>query len=255
MSGRLDGLVAIITGAARGQGAAEAVLFAAEGARLVLGDILHDDVAEVAASLSGQAEAVSLDITSEEDWAEAVAIAEGMGGVNVLVNNAGITRTRPLEHETADGFRAMWEVNVIGAFLGMRAVLDPMRDGGGGSIVNVSSTSGLIGLPYHGAYGASKWAMRGLSRTAAVEWGPHGIRVNTILPGPIATPMLPPPKVGTDANRFNHLPLGRAGTADEVANLAVFLASPESSYITGGELTIDGGSTAGPAPRYDWTPE
>jgi len=255
MTGRLDGLVVIISGAARGQGAAEATLFATEGARLVLGDVLRDEVAAIASSLDGRAEAVPLDITSEDDWAAAVSLAESMGGVDVLVNNAGITRMRPLEHETADGFRSMSEVNLVGTFLGMQVVHGPMRDRGGGSIVNVSSISGLVGLPYHGAYGASKWAMRGLSRTAAVEWGPHGIRVNTILPGPIATPMLPPPKVGTDADRFGHLPMGRSGTADEVANLAAFLASSESSYMTGGELTIDGGSTAGPAPRYDWKPE
>jgi 3alpha(or 20beta)-hydroxysteroid dehydrogenase len=148
----------------------------------------------------------------------------------------------------------MLDVNLVGAFLGMQAVLDPMRARGGGSIVNVSSLAGLTGLPYHGAYGASKWALRGMSRTAAVEFGPDGIRVNSVHPGPIDTPMLPAPAPGTADDRFAHLPLGRAGRPDEVAALVLHLASDESSYQTGGEYMVDGGSHAGPPKRYEWSP-
>lgn len=253
MTGRLDGKVAIITGAGRGQGAAEAELFVTEGAQVILADILIDEVREVAESLGDAAVATGLDVSSAEQWDDVVALASSLGGLDCLINNAGVTRIVPLEHETVDGFHQMFEVNVIGAFLGMTAAL-PLLQERGGSIVNIGSTSALAGLAYHGAYGASKWALRGMSRTAALEWGHYGIRVNTIHPGPIDTPMLPPPKTGTAEGRFAHLPLGRAGQAAEVAQLALFLASDESSYQTGGDYTIDGGSTAGPPLRYEWKP-
>lgn len=252
--GRLDGKVAIITGAARGQGAAEAELFVAEGARVVLGDILTE-VHDVAERLGDQAIAVDLDVTKEEDWSTAVGAAETFGRLDVLINNAGITWQRPLEHENAEDFRRILDINLIGPFLGTQAVLEPMRAAGGGSIVNIVSTAGLTGLPYHGAYGASKWGLRGMTRVAAVELGPDQIRVNGIYPGPILTDMLPPPKGDvTEDTRFARLPLGRAGEADEVAQLALYLASDDSSFQTGGEYTIDGGSTAGPRPSYVWQP-
>lgn len=255
MTGRLDRKVVLISGAARGQGAAEAKLFVAEGARVILGDVLVDEANAVAAPLGDRAVVVKLDVTSEQDWQRAMTTAESMGRLDVLVNNAGALRIRPLEHETVDGLRSMLDVNLIGAFLGMRAALAPMRTGGGGSIVNVASTSALSGLPYAGAYGSSKWALRGLTRTAAVEWGRFGVRVNAIFPGPIDTDMLPAARTGPEESRFAHLPLGRAGRPDEVAQLALFLASDESSYVAGGEFTIDGGSMAGPAPRYEWEPK
>ena len=253
MTGRLDGKVALISGAARGQGAAEARLFAAQGARVVLGDVLGDEAASVAATLGDAAVAVHLDVTCEQHWHQAVETAASMGRLDVVVNNAGALRMGPLECETVDGLQAMLDVNLLGAFLGMRTALPLMRAGGGGSIINVVSTSALTGMPYAGAYGASKWALRGLTRTAAVEWGRYGVRVNAIFPGPINTGMLPPSRTRPDQTRFAHFPLGRAGDPDEVANLAAFLASDESSYVTGGEFTIDGGSMAGSAPSYEWS--
>lgn len=251
---RLDGKIAIITGAARGQGEAEARLFAAEGAKVVLGDVLGE-VHDVAADLGDIAVGLDLDVTSESAWATAVAAAADLGGVNVLVNNAGITWQRPIEHENVDDLRRVLDVNLVGPFLGMQAVLGAMRDGEGGSIVNICSTAALTGLPYHGAYGASKWGLRGMTRTAAKEFGRHGIRVNGIFPGPIKTDMLPPPKGDvTEDTRFARLPLGRAGEPSEVAQLALYLASDDSSFQTGGEYVIDGGSTAGPPASYEWKP-
>ena len=255
MTGRLDKKVVLISGAARGQGAAAAKLFVAEGARVILGDVLVDEAKAVAAPLGDRAEVVKLDVTSEQDWRHAISAAEAMSRLDVLVNNAGALRIRPLEHETVDGLRSMLDVNLIGAFLGMRAALPLMRTGGGGSIINVASTSALSGMPYMGAYGSSKWALRGLTRTAAVEWGRFGVRVNAIFPGPIDTDMLPAAKAGSEEPRFAHLPLGRAGAPEEVAQLALFLASDESSYVAGGEFTIDGGSMAGSTPGYEWKPE
>ena len=252
--GRLDGKVAIITGAGRGQGAAEAQLFVAEGASVVLADVLTDEVQVLADQLGPRAVGVELDVTSESGWDRAVAAALELGPLSVLVNNAGIHWTRPIEHESADELRRILDVNLVGAFLGIQAVIAPMRTGGGGSIVNVSSTAGLTGLPYHGAYGASKWALRGVTKTAAVELGPDGVRVNSVHPGPIATDMLPAAREADGAARFARLPLGRAGEASEVAQLVAFLASDESSYLTGAEIAVDGGSIAGPAPTYTWTP-
>jgi 3alpha(or 20beta)-hydroxysteroid dehydrogenase len=254
-TGRLAGRVAIISGAAKGQGAAEAALFAAEGAQVVLGDVLVERVHETAAAIGPNAHAIKLDVTKEDDWAAAIALAVGLGPLKVLVNNAGILWQRPLEHENADDLRRILDVNLVGTFNGMQAARGPMHEAGGGSIINISSLAGLTGYVYHGAYGASKWAIRGLTRTAAVEWGPLGIRVNSIHPGPINTDMLPPPRGGlTEDNRFRGLPLGRAGEVDEVAKLALFLASDDSSYQTGAEFVIDGGSQAGPPPGYVWRP-
>ncbi len=252
MSERLAGRVAIITGAARGQGAAEAVLFAAQGAEVVLGDVLTDQLHETAEAIGPRAHALRLDVTSADDWAAAVSLATALGPLKVLVNNAGIHRVCPIEHETLDDFRRMLEVNLFGAFLGMQAVRGPMDEAGGGSIINLSSSAGMTGYAYHAAYGSSKWALRGLTRTAAVEWGPLGIRVNSIHPGPIATDMLPPPAGGGPDRRFAAQPIGRPGTAEEVAQLALFLASDDSSYQTGAEFVIDGGSLAGPPPTYQW---
>jgi 3alpha(or 20beta)-hydroxysteroid dehydrogenase len=255
--GRLDGRVAIITGAARGQGAAEARLFVAEGARVVVADVLEDEGAALAAELGDAARFVRLDVRDETSWASAVEVAASMGALRVLVNNAAIHWTRPIEHETADGFRRIWEVNLLGPFLGIKAVTPALRANGGGSIVNISSSAGIAGLPFHGAYGSTKWGLRGLSRTAAVELGPDNIRVNSVHPGPIRTDMLFKAR-GVESGEVSTvsftLPLRRAGEPEEVANLVLFLASDESSYVNGAEITVDGGSMAGPAPTYDWTP-
>ena len=255
MAGRLDGKIAIVTGAARGQGEAEARLFVAEGAKVVVGDVRVDEGEAVAASLGAAARFVSHDVTSAAGWEAVVAAAAEWGGVDVLVNNAGIVRRHPLEYETEAELRKVLDVNLIGPFLGMKAVLAPMRERGGGSIVNISSTGGLTGHPYYPSYNASKWALTGLSRTAAVELGRHGIRVNTVHPGPIQTDMLGL-EAGTydPAAAFPHVPLKRPGTVDEVAAVVLHLASDESSYTTGGQFVVDGGSLAGPPPTYEWVP-
>jgi 3alpha(or 20beta)-hydroxysteroid dehydrogenase len=244
MTGRLHGKVAIISGGARGQGAAEARLFAAEGARVVVGDVLDDEGAAVAEEIGDAALYVHLDVTDEAQWAAAVKAAEeAFGPVSVLINNAGILLFQSLHKTTLEDFERVMRVNVTGVFLGMKAVTTSMVEAGGGSIVNVSSTAGLQGLPYLGAYVASKWAVRGLSKTAAIDLGQKGIRVNSVHPGGIDTPMV----AGTsgDAPFYKRLPVSRMGSPDEVAAAVLFLASDEASYIAGAELAIDGGATCG----------
>jgi 3alpha(or 20beta)-hydroxysteroid dehydrogenase len=243
VAARLEGKVAIITGGARGQGAAEARLFVREGAKVLVADVLDDDGEALATELGDAGRYHHLDVTDAAGWAAAVEAAEdAFGGLDVLVNNAGIHHITRIEDETLDVFERTIRVNLYGVFLGIQAVLPVMRAGGGGSIVNISSLAGMKGIPGHGAYGASKWAVRGLTKTAAAELGHDGIRVNSVHPGAIKTAMLPDAPEG-DA-RFAGLPLGRPGEADEVANLVLFLASDESSYITGTEHVIDGGSIA-----------
>jgi 3alpha(or 20beta)-hydroxysteroid dehydrogenase len=250
-SGRLAGKVAIITGAARGQGAAEGRRFAEEGAKVVLTDVLDTDTKAVAQEIGdtgGTALAVAHDVTSEADWAKVVAAAtEAFGGVDILVNNAAIYWTRPLVDEPVADFERLLRVNLVGALLGLQAVVPAMKARGGGSIVNISSRAGASGMFGHGAYGMSKWGLRGMTQTAAIELGPFAIRVNAVLPGSIDTAMLPVAKEDF-GERFADLPLGRVGTADEVAQAVLFLASDESSYLTGSELRVDGGLAAGRRP-------
>jgi 3alpha(or 20beta)-hydroxysteroid dehydrogenase len=242
--GRLDGKVAIISGAARGQGAAEARLFVSEGAKVVLGDILDDEGVAVAKDIGDDAAFVHLDVAEESQWQAVVAEAEDrFGPVNVLVNNAGILLFEAIDRiELADWERVL-RVNVTGAFLGIKAVTPSMERTGGGAIVNVSSTAGLQGLPFMAAYVASKWALRGLTKTAAIDLGQRGIRVNSVHPGGIDTPMI----AGSDPNAWSYrrLPVPRMGEPEEVARAVLFLASDESSYTTGAELAIDGGATCG----------
>lgn len=255
--GRLDGKVALISGAARGQGEAEARLFAREGARVVLGDVLDERCRQVADEIGDAATAVHLDVRDEASWRRAVAAAEDeYGPVTVLVNNAGILRFSPLVDTPVEQFREVVEVNQVGTFLGMKTVAPSMVRAGGGSIVNISSTNGLAGYPATVSYTATKWAVRGMTKTAAMELGPLGIRVNSIHPGGIDTEMVRPssPSTAVDGlpadkeleRRFAHLPLRRIGQAIEIARLALFLASDESSYSTGSEFVADGGMLAGP---------
>jgi 3alpha(or 20beta)-hydroxysteroid dehydrogenase len=242
--GRLDGKVAIITGAARGQGAAEARLFAAEGARVLLADVLDDEGGAVAAEIGDAALYTHLDVTDEDQWRAAVALAEErFGPVTVLVNNAGILHFQALHKTELADFDRIMRVNVHGVFLGMKAVTASMSGAGGGSIVNISSTAGLQGLPYLGAYVASKWAVRGLTKTAAIDLGHKGIRVNSVHPGGIDTPMVA--GTSSDAPFYKRLPVARMGSADEAARAVLFLASDEASYIAGAELAVDGGATCG----------
>jgi 3alpha(or 20beta)-hydroxysteroid dehydrogenase len=252
--GRLDGKVAVISGAARGQGEAEARLFAEEGATVVLGDVLDERGAAVAAEIGESARYVHLDVRDEPSWANAVATAEReFGPVTVLVNNAGILRFSTLMDTPVSQFREVFEVNQVGPLLGMQAVVPSMLRAGGGSIVNISSTNGLSGFPATISYTATKWALRGMTRTAAMELGPLGIRVNSIHPGGIDTEMVRPggevdglPDTDTLDQRFAHTPLRRIGKPIEIARMALFLASDESSYSTGSEFVADGGMLAGP---------
>ena len=239
----MPGKVVIVTGAARGQGEAEARLFVAEGARVVLTDVLEEQGRAVADDLGDSAIFLRQDVTEPDDWKSVIAMAtERFGTLDALINNAAIEWLRRLEDETKEGFLRILEVNLVGTFLGIQAAASAMSSRGGGSIVNISSTAAMTGMERLGAYGASKWGVRGLTKTAALEYGAAGIRVNSIHPGPIATAMLRPEA----AERLvPTLPVGRVGEVGEVAELALFLVSDASAFVTGAEILIDGGSLAG----------
>jgi NAD(P)-dependent dehydrogenase (short-subunit alcohol dehydrogenase family) len=249
--GRMDGKVALISGGARGQGAAEARLFAQEGAKVVIGDLLDVDGMRVAAEiaeLGGEAVYVHLDVTREEDWQSAVqAAVSAFGKLDVLVNNAGIWRRGRVEDTTVEDWDAVQNVNSKGVFLGAKAAIPEMRKAGGGSVINISSTAGLVGGPRSTAYTASKGAVRLFTKATAIQYAGEGIRSNSIHPGPIDTEMIQQVWQGEDNSREQSIartPLGRVGTVDDIAYGALFLASDESSFMTGSELVIDGGSTA-----------
>ena len=242
---RLDGKVALITGAARGMGAAEARLFVAEGAKVVLTDVLEQEGRALATELGAGARFLRHDVADLAEWRAAVrAAVENFGGLDVLVNNAGIYQPASLDETSLDLFERMWRVNQLGVFLGMQAAAPAMRARGGGSIVNISSIAGLRGFPGALAYVGTKWAVRGMTKTAATELAADRIRVNSVHPGLIDTPMIAANSAETNAAVVAGTPLKRAGTAEEVAKLVAFLASEESSYITGAEVAIDGGWTA-----------
>jgi 3alpha(or 20beta)-hydroxysteroid dehydrogenase len=247
--GKLDDKVAIITGAASGVGAATAALFAAEGARVVLCDINREQGEAHAAEIGGSAIFRYLDIRDDANWAAVVAeLCERYGRIDTLLNNAAIVRMWPIETMDVEQARALIDTNVFGALLGARNVAAVMRRAGRGAIINISSLTGMIGMNGLSAYSASKWAVRGISRSLAFELGPDGIRVCTIVPGGMNTPMNDPTGMRTTAelNRgYAHVPLQRIGEPIEVARAAVFLASDDASYITGCELTVDGGDSAG----------
>jgi 3alpha(or 20beta)-hydroxysteroid dehydrogenase len=250
--GRLEGKVALISGAARGQGAAEARLFVEEGARVVLGDVLDELGNELAAQLGDAALFQRLDVTREQDWRGAVdATTTRFGRLDVLINNAGIVRGGALEHTSLDDYLAVIEVNQVGCFLGMRSVIPAMRAAGGGSIVNVSSTAGLEGVRGIVGYVASKFAIRGMTKTAALELGHDGIRVNSVHPGAIQTPMLGQDDFDPERMKaiFGGQPIPRVGQPEEIARMVLFLASDESSFSTGCEFVADGGLLAGDAVR------
>ena len=245
--GRLDGKTAIITGAARGQGADEALLFALEGANVVFGDVLDDEgmaVERQIRELGGNASYVRLDVTSDDDWAAAVELAEErFGSLDIVVNNAAIN----LPSDDKVSWDKVMDVNVRGIHLGTQHSIPAMKRAGGGSIVNISSVAGLLGrkgTPY--AYTASKGAVRLLTKAVAIDYAADNIRCNSIHPGPIDTEMLAGTTPTAEAMevRRNEVPLQRIGVVRDIALAVLFLASDESSWITGAELAVDGGITA-----------
>jgi NAD(P)-dependent dehydrogenase (short-subunit alcohol dehydrogenase family) len=244
--GSLTGKVAFISGGARGMGAAEAKLFVQEGAAVAIADILDERGRALAADIErggGRAMYVHVDVAVEADWTgAATAVREKFGRIDVLVNNAGINDRQTIMGTSAESWRKVMAVNVDGTLFGLRAIAPVMRDGGGGAVVNIASTAGFSGNSF-AAYATSKWAVRGLTRCAALEFAPWNIRVNAICPGLVLTelntgqPYIEPLSKAT--------PLGRAGTVDDIARLALFLVSDASAYITGQDHVIDGGFTAG----------
>ncbi|MFD7629733.1 SDR family NAD(P)-dependent oxidoreductase [Streptomyces sp. NPDC059851] len=260
-TGKLDGRVIVITGAARGQGEQEARLFAAEGAGVLLGDVLDEQGAAVAREIGeDRARYVRLDVSREEDWEAAVAAAKAaFGRVDGLVNNAGILRFNELTATPLAEFQELVQVNQVGTFLGIKALAPELAAAGGGTIVNTSSYTGLTGMAYVGAYAATKAAVVGLTRVAALELAAKNIRVNAMCPGAVDTPMAHPglldPAGMSDEARAamaelyrRVVPLGRVGRPEEIARLALFLTSDDSSYVTGQPFVIDGGWTAGVSP-------
>ncbi|HEX2174869.1 MAG TPA: glucose 1-dehydrogenase [Nocardioidaceae bacterium] len=249
--GRLDGKVALVTGSARGQGAAVAQRFVDEGARVVVADVLDDVGKETASALGDSAYFRHLDVSDEHEWASAVEEAAAtFGRLDVLVNNAGVLHFAAIADQTVEDFWRVVSVNQLGCFLGMRTVASVMTAQGGGSIVNVSSIEGLAGAPFLIAYNSTKFAIRGMTKTAALELGASGIRVNSVHPGLIDTGMTRAAAGGDGADldrACRRLPTKRAGRPDDVTGIMTFLASDESVYCTGSEFVVDGGATAGHA--------
>jgi 3alpha(or 20beta)-hydroxysteroid dehydrogenase len=244
----LEGTVVLVTGAARGQGEAEARLFAERGAKVMICDVLEEQARQVAADIGDSARAMSLDVRDEKAWRKAVeATVSAFGKLNALVNNAGIAGLKRFGDMTVEEYMNVININQLGVFLGMRAVVGPMKDAGGGAIVNISSIAGIGGIVGGMAYCASKFAVRGMTKVAALELGPDNIRVNSIHPGGVLTNMVTDAGLTGDAanNLFNAVPLGRIAQPREMATLAAYLISDESSYSTGSEFVADGGMTAG----------
>lgn len=246
---RLAGKVAIITGAARGMGAVTAQLFIDHGAKVILADILDDAGEALAASLGSNARYVHADVSSEADWQTLISATEAFGPLNIVVNNAAILHAAAIVDSDADDYMRVIKINQLGTYLGIRAAITPMKKAGGGSIINISSIDGLQAKNGLSAYVSSKWAVRGLTKSAAIELGPYNIRVNTVHPGGIFTAMhgaegQTNPSEQDDEFYVNHA-LPRVGLPIEVANMSLFLASEESSYSTGAEFLVDGGWQAG----------
>ena len=249
--GRLDNKVALISGGSRGQGAVEAKLFAREGAKVVLGDILDEEGKRVEREITrmgSEAIYVHLDVTREEDWMRAVALTESkFGKLDIMVNNAGVSiGKRGIEDTSVQDWDHIMDVNVKGVFLGTKHAIPAMRRAGGGSIVNISSTAGIVAIGRSAAYNATKGAVRVFTKATAIQHANDKIRCNSVHPGPIDTPFLQDlidnPVLLQE--RLRRVPLGRIGTSEDVAYGVLYLASDEASYVTGSELVIDGGSTA-----------
>ena len=255
MTHSFTGKIVLITGASRGQGAAEAKLFAQSGARVIVADVLDEEgeriVAEIRAA-KGNADYIHLDVASEADWPRAITFAkEKCGGLHVLVNNAGVAlRGKNIGATTREDWDRVLSINLTGPFLGTRAAAPLIRDSGGGSIVNTGSTAGINGH-FAAAYSAAKWGLRGLTKCAAMEYAEWGIRVNAVHPGIVTTPMVEGSNAFIEA-MTEVTALGRPATAEDVARCVVFLASDEAGYLTGIDLPVDGGFTALGVYREVW---
>ena len=246
--GRLDGMVAVITGAARGQGETEAELFAREGARVVLTDVLVEEgqrAAERIRTAGGEALFVKLDVSSPDEWNEVVRhTVQTYERLDILVNNAGIAVRGGVESTPVEEWDRCLDINAKGVFLGMKYAIPAMLQNGSGSVINISSTSGIVGYPGGTAYHAAKGAVRIMTKAAAAEYAQRGVRVNSLHPGIIKTAMTDNMAADRAAGILDRTPMGRKGTPLEIAYGALFLASDESSFVTGAELVIDGGMTA-----------
>ena len=252
--GKLDGQVALISGAARVQGEAQARLFAREGAAVALGDVLEDDGQRVAESINdtgGQAMFQKLDVTEVSSWKSMVdETVSQFGRLDIVINNAGIARIKLIEESSLEDYLEVIRINQVGVWLGMQSAIPALKEAGGGCIINTSSTAGLEGYSGLGAYVSSKFAVRGMTKVAALELGPYNIRVNSVHPGPIDTPMIRDPQVqqrsDADLDIARTSPIPRVGNVDEVAAMMLFIAA-DATYSTGSEFVIDGGVTAGTA--------
>lgn len=246
--GRVDGKVVLISGGARGMGASHATALLEEGARVVIADVLEDEGRALSQKLGDRALFVPLDVTVVAQWERAVrAAVEHFGGLDVLVNNAGIVHFAPIDELDVDSWHRVMSINLSGTFYGIRSAVSALKLRGQGSIINISSSAGLMGYESLPAYTASKFGIRGLTKAAALDLGRYGIRVNSVHPGMVRTPML-----GDIDPMQSHVALHRIGRASEISDVVVFLASDESSFATGAEFVIDGGETAGLA-HFDGT--
>ena len=248
---RLEGKVALISGGARGMGAVEAKLFVQEGAKVVFGDVREEEGQKLEAEIAesgGEAVFTKLDVTSADDWQSAVELAVSrFGKLDILVNNAGIFDNATVENTTVEAWDRVLDINAKGVFLGSKSAIGAMKEAGGGSIVNISSTAGLTGSAVSSAYNASKGAVRLLTKATAVQFGSEKIRANSVHPGPIETDMVKQVFLDDESlrdERIAAIPQVRFGKPEEVANCVLFLASDEASYMTGSELVVDGGWTA-----------
>ena len=248
---RLDGKVALITGGARGQGAADARLFVAEGAQVVIGDVLDAQGEMIATQIGRRALYCHHDVSSPQDWDAIVsATLKAFGRLDILVNNAGVFSWTPMATTSAEEYLRIVRINQVGVFLGMKAVIPAMSSRGGGSIVNIASVDAMMGRPGKIAYAASKWAVRGMTKAAAIELAPLGIRVNSIHPGTVDTPLFDETIADTSVTKrmvAEGIPTGRITTAADIAVLALYLGSDESHQCNGAEFVIDGGLIAGPS--------
>jgi len=248
---RLEGKVAIITGGGTGIGKATALRFAKEGAKVIVTDINQESASKTAAEIQGaggEAQAIAHDVTREEQWEQVVAeTVKHYGKVDILFNNAGIYIIKPLAEITLEEWNRLMAINVTGVFLGMKHTMPVMAKQKSGSVINASSIAGLIGAPGHVLYGASKGAVRIMTKDAAIEYASAGVRVNSIHPGYIDTGMVAYASEATKHSKeelAQGVPTGRLGTVEDVSNVVLFLASDESAHVTGAEMVIDGGGTA-----------